>query len=127
MAVEWHLFIIVLMVSHYTMHNAHKSTDRTEQIYFFVLESNVEIFDFLLATLINKCNIPPRDAAIQHVVDLMAGLSSLQCSEQHEESLLDICEQKQLLSKSVVLRHLDLNAIKAKLQQKNEEIQSMYT
>jgi uncharacterized protein involved in type VI secretion and phage assembly len=57
----------------------------------------------------------------------MAGLHSLQRGEQNEESLLDICEQKQLLSKSVVLRDFDLNTIKTKLHQKNEEIQSMRT
>lgn len=109
------------------MYDTYKNNVRTEQNRFFVPESNVEIFDFLLTSLINKCNTQPRDAAVEHVIELLAGLNSLRRSEQNEESLLDICEQKQLLSKSVVLRDLNLDAIKAKLQKKNEEIQSAHT
>jgi ankyrin repeat protein len=100
---------------------------RMTPIHYCVNESNVAIFDFLIATLVNKCNIQPKETAIQYVVQLLAGLYNLQpilrYSDQKEDSLLDLCEQNQIISKSIILRDLDLNALKVKLQKQTEEMQ----
>jgi hypothetical protein len=81
----------------------------------------VSIFDFLFTTLVNKSPIQPQSAAIDHILQLLMELHELK----HGETPLDLCQQHQILSKSVMLRDVDLDSIKEKLQKQHEQYESM--